>query len=131
MTEILNKEFSRRSFLKGGGAMIVGFSALGAVLGAKTAKAAGSPYDSYGPYDSQQIDSWIVTHADNSATVKLGMIELGQGSTTGLLMIAAEELNMDMSQMKMMANDTNLTPNQGITAGSQAIRVGGKQVRAA
>ena len=26
MTEMLNKEFSRKSFVKGGGAMIVGFS---------------------------------------------------------------------------------------------------------
>ena len=26
MTEMLNKEFSRKSFLKGGGAMVVGFS---------------------------------------------------------------------------------------------------------
>ena len=30
MTEILNKEFSRKSFLKGGGAMVVGFSLAGA-----------------------------------------------------------------------------------------------------
>ena len=30
MTEILNKEFSRKSFVKGGGAMIVGFSLAGA-----------------------------------------------------------------------------------------------------
>jgi CO/xanthine dehydrogenase Mo-binding subunit len=50
---------------------------------------------------------------------------------TGLLMIAAEELNMDMSQLKMIANDTNITPNQGGTYGSQAVHVGGKQTRAA
>ena len=66
-----------------------------------------------------------------TASIKLGMIELGQGSTTGLLMIAAEELNMDMSQLKMVANDTDLTPNQGGTYGSQAVHVGGKQTRAA
>ena len=40
MTEMLNKEFSRKSFVKGGGAMIVGFSAVGAGVGAKVAKAA-------------------------------------------------------------------------------------------
>ena len=27
MTEMLNKEFSRKSFVKGGGALVVGFSA--------------------------------------------------------------------------------------------------------
>src|SRR5258705_12244388 len=126
------KEFSRRTFVKAGGALIVGFSTLGAALGAKATKAASSSsYDSLGPYDPQQIDSWLAIHADNSASVKLGMIELGQGSTTGLLMIAAEELNMDMSQLKMIANDTNLTPNQGGTYGSQAVHVGGKQTPAA
>jgi len=133
MTGFLHEqEFSRRTFVKAGGALIVGFSTLGAALGAK-ASAAGSngTFDSFGPYDSNQIDSWIAVHGDNTASIKLGMIELGQGSTTGLLMIAAEELNMDLSQLRMIANDTNLTPNQGGTYGSQAVHVGGKQTRAA
>ena len=38
MTEMLKKEFSRKSFVKGGGAMIVGFSVVGAGLGAKVAQ---------------------------------------------------------------------------------------------
>ena len=32
MTEMLKKEFSRKSFVKGGGAMVVGFSMVGAAL---------------------------------------------------------------------------------------------------
>ena len=125
-------ELSRSTFLKGGGALIVGFSTLGAMIGAKANAAGGAgTFDSFGPYDSQQLDSWLAIHGDNTASIKLGMIELGQGSTTGLLMIAAEELNMDMTQLKMIANDTDLTPNQGGTYGSQAVHVGGKQTRAA
>ena len=63
-----------------------------------SAKAAANPaFESNGPFDTQQIDSWIAIHADNTATVRLGMVELGQGSPTGLLMVAAEELNMDFS----------------------------------
>ena len=43
------KEFSRKSFVKGGGAMIVAFSTLGAGLGAGAAKAAGEdPFASNG-----------------------------------------------------------------------------------
>ena len=38
MTEMLNKEFSRKSFLKGGGAMIVGFSLAGAAIAGKAAR---------------------------------------------------------------------------------------------
>jgi CO/xanthine dehydrogenase Mo-binding subunit len=122
------REFSRRSFVKGGGALIVGFSAL-----AGSAKAAVDPhpFTSFGPANSSLIDSWLVINADNTATVKLGKVELGQGSMTGLLMIAAEELNMDMTQMRALTNDTDLTPNQGTTAGSSSISSGGKQTRAA
>ncbi len=132
MTGLLQEqEFSRRSFVKGGGALIVAFSVAGTAL-AGTAGAAGvDPFDSYGAYNPEQIDSWLIVHSDNTATVKLGKVELGQGNTTGLLMIAAEELDLDMSQMKKMSNDTNVTPDQGITAGSSSIRGGGMQVRAA
>jgi CO/xanthine dehydrogenase Mo-binding subunit len=130
MTELAQRELSRKTFLKGGGALIVGFSALGAVA---TAGAAADPHthSSYGPAPSDQIDSWLSIGADGNAWVKLGKVELGQGSMTGLLMVAAEELNMDMSQMRAITNDTDLTPNQGTTAGSSAISSGGKQVRAA
>ena len=136
MTEILNRdtlhrEFSRKSFLKGG-AVVFGSAAIGASLAGKAAAAIdplanpGIPADpneftSYGPADSTQLDSWFVVHPDNSISVKLGKVELGQGSMTGLLMVAAEELNMDMSQMRWLSNDTDVTPNQGTTAGSSSI----------
>ncbi len=134
MTGLLHeREFSRKSFVKGGGALIIAFSTLGAGVGARSASAAsaGGEFDSNGPYDPTQLDSWLAIGSDNTASMKLGMIELGQGSTTGLLMIAAEELNMDMSQMKMISNDTNITPYQGGTYGSEAVHVGGMQTRAA
>ncbi len=132
MTGFLHeREFSRKSFVKGGGALIVGFSMLGTGLG-RNARAAGvDPFDSNGPYDPQRIDSWLIIHNDNTASVKLGKIELGQGATTGLLMIAGEELDLGMSQLKLVSANTNVTPDQGITAGSSSIRGGGPQVRAA
>ena len=130
MTGFLHeKEFSRQSFVKGGGAMIVAFSMLGAATAAKS-EAAGQAL-SAGPPDQSQLDSWIVINADNTASVKLGKVELGQGSMTGLLMVAAEELSLDMTQMHAITNDTDLTPNQGTTAGSSSISSGGKQTRAA
>ena len=131
MTEMLNKEFSRKSFVKGGGAMIVGFSVVGAGLGAKAAKGAVDPYASMGPFDQTAVDSWLIIHADNTASVKLGKVEMGQGTPTALLMIAAEELDMGLAQMKMINHDTNVTPNQGGSTGSQGVQTGGKQTRAA
>jgi nicotinate dehydrogenase subunit B len=133
MTGLMHeKEFSRKTFVKGGGALIVGFSVAGAGLGAKVAKAAGEdPFASMGPFDQMSVDSWITIHADNTASVKIGKVEMGQGTPTALLMIAAEELNMDFGQMKMITHDTNITPNQGASVGSQGVQTGGKQTRAA
>jgi nicotinate dehydrogenase subunit B len=132
MTGFLHeKEFSRKSFVKGGGALIVGFSVVGAGIGAKAAHAADDPFASNGPYDQTSVDSWITIHADNTASLKIGKVEMGQGTPTGLLMIAAEELDMDFGQLKMVSHDTNITPNQGASVGSQGIQTGGKQTRAA
>jgi nicotinate dehydrogenase subunit B len=131
MTEIMSKEFSRRSFVKGGGAMIVGFSMGGALVGAKAAKGATDPYESMGPFDQAAVDSWITIHANNTATIKIGKVELGQGTLTGILMLTAEELDLSLSQLKYVKHDTNVTPNQGATVGSQGIQTGGMQSRAA
>ena len=128
MTEILEKDLSRKSFLKGGGALIVGFSSLGALAG--TAQAADSPFASNAPYDPNAIDSWVTIHGDNTATIKTGRVELGQGTSLGLLMIAAEELGMDIWQMRWVNVDTNLTPDTGGTYGSSSIKTAGPQVRA-
>jgi nicotinate dehydrogenase subunit B len=132
MTGLLHeKEFSRRSFVKGGGALLVGFSVAGAGLGANAAKGADSPFASNGPPDLGQVDSFVAIHADNTASIKTGRVEIGQGSTTGLLIIAAEELDMDMSQLVFTRHDTNVTPNTGGTFGSTSISSAGPRVRSA
>jgi CO/xanthine dehydrogenase Mo-binding subunit len=123
-------EFSRRTFLKGGGALIVGFSLAGTALGGK-AQAADSPYASNGPFDQFQIDSWITINADNTASIKTGGILQGTGSDTGLLMIAGEELNMEMSQLEFVMADTNVTPDSGKHSASNTIKNAGPGVRAA
>jgi nicotinate dehydrogenase subunit B len=126
MTIHTDMPFSRRDLLKGGGALVVGFHMGGAVLPAMAARG-----DVAGPPDPSMIDSWIAVHADNTATIYLGKGEFGQGNTTGLLQIAGEELDLDMSQLKWVGLDTNVTPNQGATTSSSSIHRGGPQVRAA
>jgi nicotinate dehydrogenase subunit B len=123
------KEFSRKSFLKGGGALIVGFSLAGAAV-AGGAPAADNPYASNG-VDQYSVDSWITINADNTATIKTGGIRQGTGSDTGLLMIAGEELNMDMSQLEFVLADTSLTPDTGKHSASNTIKDAGPGVRAA
>ncbi len=93
---IPEKQFSRRSFVKGGGALVVGFSLAGSAVAGK-ASAAPSPAG-YLP-DINQVDSWITLGADNTVTLKMSQIEVGNGITTGFLQVLAEELDMDISQM--------------------------------
>ncbi len=131
MTKIFpTVEFPRRDFLKAGGALIVGFSLCGVSFGQEEAGGvafAGGPNQP----DLEQLDTWLAIHADNTATIFLGYVELGQGSTTALLQIAAEELDLNMNQVKSARLDTNRSPNQGATAASAAISRGGPKIRAA
>jgi len=97
MTDVLSeREFSRKSFLKGGGALVVGFSMAGLSAG-KGLAAAPSP-DGYLP-DITQADSWLKFTPDNKVMLRTSEVELGQGTGTGFLKVVAEELDMDMSQV--------------------------------
>jgi nicotinate dehydrogenase subunit B len=117
----------RRDFLKAGGALVIGFRLQDALVAQEPA-ARGTVA---GPPDPKQVDTWLAIHADNTATVYIGFAELGQGNSTALLQVAAEELDMEMSQLKTVRLDTNVTPNQGGTYSSASIQRGGPQVRTA
>ena len=116
---------TRRDFMKTGGALVVGFTLRDALCA--QAPAAPAPR----PLDVKQLDTWLAIHADNTATIYIGFAELGQGASTALLQVAAEELDLDMNQVKSVQLDTNVTPNQGGTYSSAAINRGSPQIRAA
>ncbi len=124
------RQFPRRDFLKAGGALIVGFNLSEALFGqSHLDPVSRAPVP--GPPDAKLIDTWLAIHADNTATIFIGFAELGQGNSTALLQVAAEELDMDMSQLKTVRLDTSITPNQGGTYSSASIQRGGPQVRTA
>ncbi len=126
------KEFSRKSFVKGGGALIVGFSMVGAVAGKAQAANGLTPFAKRTPADflpdQAQIDSWITLTADNTVIVTHGETELGHGTPTGVLMVVAEEMNMNMNQMSFAHVESWLqavgggSGSGGISTRSTAIR---------
>jgi CO/xanthine dehydrogenase Mo-binding subunit len=126
MTGFLHeRELSRKTFLKGGGAMVVGFSLAGAGLGASAANAQYEP-------DKSQADSWLTINPDNTASLKTSHIELGNGLTTGLLMVMAEELDMSMDQVRHSPWDSDILVDSGLNGGSTAIQsAAGPPLRAA
>ena len=127
---LASPEFHRRDFLKAGGALLIGFSLCGVSFCQDDANGVAFAPGPNQP-DLGQLDTWIAIHADNTATIFFGYVELGQGSSTALLQIAAEELDLSMNQVKSARLDTNRSPNQGATAASAAISRGGPRLRAA
>ena len=121
---------TRRGFLKTGGALVIGFNLVSAALGQQARAPQRRPIVG-GPPDAEQIDTWLAIHADSTATVYIGFVELGQGCSTALLQVAAEELDLDLEQVDTVGHDTHVTPNQGGTYSSAAIARGGPQVRRA
>ena len=107
----------RRSLLKAGGALLVAFPFLSRADAAEAV-----------PPDPKQIDTWLAIHADSTATLYIGFVELGQGSTTGLAQVAAEELDLGLDQIHVAQVDTQRSPNQGGTYSSAAIQRGRPQV---
>jgi nicotinate dehydrogenase subunit B len=123
---------ARREFLKTTGAVVVGLSVadkVGAQAPAGEAPAVERGLVS-GPPDPAQVDSYIAIHPDNTATVFAGYVELGQGGPTALRQIAAEELDLDLDQVKDVRADTFVSTN-GFTAASRTAGIGGTELRAA
>src|SRR5207249_7596767 len=107
-------------FLRTTGLLVVGFSLGEEIFAAQVTRGAIA-----GPPDPKLIDTWLAIHSDNTATLYIGFAELGQGASTALLQIAAEELDLDLQQMKSVQLDTNVTPDQRGTVSSAPTHSGG------
>jgi hypothetical protein len=79
---------TRREFTAGLGSIIVSFS-----LDPKLAFAQQAAKLPGSLAENRMLDAWIRVNADGSATIFPGKVELGQGITTALTQIAAEELD--------------------------------------
>ncbi len=120
----MKPSLSRRDFLKTGSALVISFSLAPDAFGqAKPAPLPGSLNN------NRMLNAWLRIDADGSVTIFSGKIELGQGIGTALTQIAADELDVDLKRIKIVHGDTELTPNEGQTAGSQSVEQSGTAVR--
>ncbi len=110
---------SRRSFIKGSGVLIVGFSIsrLAGGLGTTTDAVLAQRLDGAG---SNQLDSWIAISSDGNVTAYTGKCELGHGLYTAQTQLIAEELSVPFDRVKLIQCDTALAPDQGTTSGAQS-----------
>ncbi len=81
--------------------------------------------------DNPSLDRWVTFPAPGKVTVGTGRVELGQGVLTAMTQIAADELDVAMERITIRSGDTEFTPNEGYTAGSQSIQFGGVAMRQA
>lgn len=81
--------------------------------------------------DNQSLDRWVAFPAPGKVVVSTGRVEFGQGVLTAMMQIAAEELEVDPARIAVRSGDTELTPNEGYTAGSQSIQFGGMALQQA
>src|SRR5882724_10924239 len=81
--------------------------------------------------DNPRLDQWVRFPEPGRVTVSTGRVEIGQGVLTAMHQIAAEELDVAAERILLQTGDTDLTPNEGYTAGSQSIQFGGVALRLA
>jgi len=81
--------------------------------------------------DNPRLDRWLSFATPGKVELATGRVELGQGVLTAMRQIAAEELDVAIERITVRSGDTDRTPNEGYTAGSQSMQAGGIALRAA
>lgn len=115
----------RRDFLKTGSGLVVAFSLSSALTPAFAQGSAGKSMR------KQDLQAWLALGADGRVTVYSGKVDLGTGVKTALMQMVAEELELPFDRIDLVMGDTASTIDQGQTAGSLSISVGGTQLRQA
>ena len=128
VTDASTASLSRRTLLKGGGALVVGIALPQAAL-AEDAAPAATPKPPGSLAVDPYLDSWIRLDADGAVTVLSGKAELGQGIRTALLQVAAEELDLPVERLTLVTADTGRTANEGYTSGSHSMQDSATAIR--
>jgi isoquinoline 1-oxidoreductase beta subunit len=97
-------KISRRAFMITGG--IIGGGLLVGVGGISIANKKIKEYSGTGLGDGESLNAWVYINADNTVTIAVARAEMGQGVYTSLPMLIAEELEIELSQVKVVHAQT-------------------------
>ena len=81
--------------------------------------------------ENPRLARWLRVHRDGTVSVYSGKVEIGQGILTALAQIAAEELEIAPTRIRMVAAGTDASPDEGVTSGSLSIQDSGAALRRA
>jgi CO/xanthine dehydrogenase Mo-binding subunit len=83
-----------------------------------------------GSLDSnRRLDRWLSINVDGTVTLYTGKVEIGQGILTAVMQMTAEELDINVSRLRLKAASTAFSPDEGITSGSRSIQESGLALR--
>ena len=110
----------RRTFLRAAGAISVSFTVpIPAISGAT---------DSSG---SVTLGNRLVVDASGTVQLVMGKVELGQGIGTAMAQLVAEELDVDISRIKLLPVNTERSPDESYTFSSISVQQSGPPTRRA
>ncbi|MGK6311128.1 molybdopterin cofactor-binding domain-containing protein [Variovorax sp. DT-64] len=121
-----SRAFSRRVFLVAGGSLALGvaFDTAGAT-GAAGARAAGEKPSPFEP------NAYIRIDPDNTITLTMPRVEMGQGTYTALSMLIAEELEISLARIKLAHAPPDASRYGNPRAGGAQITGGSNSVQGA
>ncbi len=79
----------------------------------------------------QLVDRWLAIASDGTVRVFVGKVDLGTGIRTAFAQIVADELGVPFDAIRVVEGRTGVTPDQGLTVGSQSLQSGAPPLRAA
>jgi CO/xanthine dehydrogenase Mo-binding subunit len=123
--------FSRRTLLKAGGALVVSIGAPVTFDFACADEAASMSAVVKPALTPDQLSSYIAVNADGTISAFFGKMDMGQGLFVAVGQIVAEELDVPLDRVKVFMGDTATRVNQGGASGSTGLQEGGKQMRVA
>jgi len=116
---------TRRSLLKAGGAMLVSLGLPAPLHAQRSSVLSGRTLE------PGEVDGFFAVHQDGAITLYCGKVDLGTGLRIAIPQMAAEEIGIGTARITLIEGDTDLTPDQGPTAGSTGVMRGGVQIRQA
>lgn len=76
-----------------------------------------------------RLSQWLAIRREGRVEVRSGKVELGQGITTALARIVAQELDVALARIVMVPASTAGAPNEGFTSGSLSVQDSGGALR--
>ena len=94
---------TRRQFLRASGFVCLSFGIpLDTALSQEPARLPGDLQT------NRRLSAWLRIESDHTVTLMVGKVELGQGILTAVTQVCAEELDVEIGQIKVISGDTKI-----------------------